>query len=292
MKKLTLISLVIFQFAFVNAQPYQSIFGDSTTSWNICQDAEGLIIDSVFTFNDTIINGYNYKILNSYFGFTGGGYIREDTISGKVWFWDKFDSTDVLIVDLTLAYEDTFYLLNFKSIDTIIFDTIIVDSVYYKDSIKYIRFNEIIQIWCAVSFGQKKISFIEGIGPNYSVTRPFAPYNILLCSAKDGNQVYYNADFPCNAQIIGGGIDEISYNKNYSIIFPHPVTLSSILKFDNSNHQEIKFTLYDIVGNKIEEISTNKNEITLNSFDKNPGIYFYRLSSDNRSINGKVIIIK
>lgn len=75
-------------------------------------------------------------------------------------------------------------------------------------------------------------------------------------------------------------------------IFPNPISTIGTLMFKNPNHDKFEFVLYDILGNKIDHTKTSQEKITVNAYNKNPGIYFYKLSSDNLSINGKIIIIK
>lgn len=89
----------------LQAQPYQSIFGDSIAQFNVIipfmslktiksgEDlGEGYTNYSIIRKgNDTLINGYIYQMPENN-GLTPGfnednGYIREDTVSGKIYIY-------------------------------------------------------------------------------------------------------------------------------------------------------------------------------------------------------------
>lgn len=107
--------LVIINLNSAKAQ-YQSIFGSSQTSWNIIKgNFWGTGTDSLVTVSDTIINSYTYKKI-LYYDISSGttqiesivGYLREDSIQGKAWFFNTEDIAEQLIMDLNLNLGDTF----------------------------------------------------------------------------------------------------------------------------------------------------------------------------------------
>src|SRR6187402_2755146 len=88
--KQVLILIFIVTSTVGSAQPYQSIFGSTSTMWIIKWynlDFGG--IDTIVIQKDTLAYGFIWKkiILTQPYGFfESGALLREDTLIGKVWY--------------------------------------------------------------------------------------------------------------------------------------------------------------------------------------------------------------
>ncbi len=294
---LTLLFAVLVQSCL--GQNYKSIFGDSSTSWKIANgNMGGTYIDSLYTTDDTLVNGKFYKMIYCVTETKQipylEGFFREDTILGKSWFlpyyssFFTFDTTEFLIMNLNLSVGDSFFFcVNHLNLS----DFVYVDSVYYSDGRKYIQFNYQTK-W------DDKITFIEEIGPNISILYPKINTNIkpyVACSFKDEQLIYITN----NSNFVDCDIDYTLINEKnkYSdkiIISPNPIYNTAILKFNNPYNSEYTFYLFNILGGKIQTYITYSNIIILEKEKLKQGIYFYKLikKPDDKIVgSGKLIII-
>jgi hypothetical protein len=232
----------------------------------------------------TLINGKEYKIIDGYYHQKEYlGFLREDTTQGKVWYCNSVNTKEILIMDMGLNVGDSIYIGgnwnphpgHYK-----------VDSVYYLNNRKYIRFD------FKIPFPeQEPFVLIEGITSNMGFRYQDGQYidNFnpkLLCSYKNGTQIYGSG--PC--EISPQGIKE-SKDDNKIEIFPNP--FSDIIKIqvlDNKDELK-KYKIIDIAGKPILE-----GEFTANkSVDLTPlasGSYLIIITNENDLIIGKKKIIK
>lgn len=279
MKK-TIATLLLFTTVLGYSQPYQSLFGDTITAWNITfSNLFGTITDSLVAKDDTIINSNTYKKVTFYYPETSQintmfwGAIREDTVMGKAWYYSNSDTTERLIIDLSLNDGDSMLLGNDMWLTKNFYK---VDSVYNFGGRKYIRFDVLIK-------PSEKLHFIEGIGTNAGITYQsdntanLSPY--LLCSYKDEQieyqNLYYNGDCYFNTT----GIEEKNKEEEI-IIYPNPTTG----KFTVSSRQGAikKVEVYDLFGRLV--LCTNKPQIDMSSFPA--GLYIWRVGN----ARGKLVI--
>lgn len=69
--------------------------------------------------------------------------------------------------------------------------------------------------------------------------------------------------------------------------FPNPFSNTLTFKLNNNNLSELR--IFDITGREIVEKEFT-NELTLETFDFNPGLYFYTIMSENRIVKkGKIL---
>ena len=107
MKNILITLIVFYSFSEVKSQPYNSIFGNNSTTWNTKQSQLfGDYTDSLFYVSDTTINSQLFK---KFYLFSLGqispdytGYLKEDTITGKAWYFSSVDTTQHLIMDMSL----------------------------------------------------------------------------------------------------------------------------------------------------------------------------------------------
>jgi hypothetical protein len=282
--RITLLLIILVSSGFdLYGQGYQSIFGKESTSWNIHK--EDFDIDywySIYTTGDSLIGSYNYKKIDEY------QFVREDTLTGKVWARDSYvnDTTEYLVVDLSLQLGDSFL---FDNADNWLDTLVIVDSVYFLNNLKHIRFNYKIR-----NYGSKpKLLFIEGTGSNVGFFNwendNFIDY--LLCAYKDGVQSYSNQLFNGNCQFNYGGLSEKLNTVNYNI-YPNPFNSSATFSLDIPALQSYQLILYNIWGKPVRTIEhINTSDLVIRKQDLPNGPYFFSVYSEEKVIvTGKLLI--
>ena len=302
MKKYKACSLLIIMNLLISvnlfSQPYKSIYGKDSTEWNIFCEEFTYFGTSIYNICcDTIINTKNYKkiVLINHTNCLFQNkclFISEDTLDGKLWLYDSEEGKEYLSMNLNLNIGDTFRLNPdaFYSADSIA----IVDSVYYENAIKKIRIN----YKNILPANEEKLTFIEGIGPNFgvffqaSIYFGYNPPRQLLCVSKDGIYVYKNKinssgswTDTCNYFVVG----IIEKNKKIKIeISPNP--MQEELNFTFSETFEGNITIYNVLGG-VEEKKYLKNilnyKMELGTLKK--GIYFIQITNNNLLITKKII---
>lgn len=282
MKKIFLITFIAIS-GLTTAQPYKSIFGDSTTMWIIKWynlDFGGT--DTIVVEKDTMAFGFNWKkiIMTQPHGFfESGALLREDTLVGKVWYHPMepgIDST-YLAFDFALEAGDTFDLSsNYNPWST----SINVDSTDITDGVKRILFHSFIE-------EGENITFIEGVGGNqgpiYKESSGLIhPY--LLCAYKDGIQTFANISYEgnCSPPTLINLIDPARAIE----VYPNPVV--DVLNLKNDSEIEFeKVEIYDALGRKVS------SEWYHTSLDFNgllPGLYYIRLIASKGQIICKSVL--
>ena len=147
------IGLIVFAFMAIGlkAQSFKSLFTiGKLSNWNLFSNTMPGNTIKYSAGDDTIINNLTYKWFGK--GTTESGLIREDTISGKIWFKGVnpylhliTDTVEKLVCDFSLDVNDSFhyyyhqpYGLN-KFFDGDIW--LKVDSVFNFRGLKHIRFD-------------------------------------------------------------------------------------------------------------------------------------------------------
>ncbi len=266
-----------------SGQPYDSMFGSTSTMWIIKWynlDFGGN--DTIVVEKDTLAFGFNWKKIiktNSYGFFESGALLREDTLIGKVWYrplepgWD----TTYLAFDFDLEEGDTFDLSsNYDPWLT----SVIVDSTDITDTGKRIRFNSFIE-------QGENITFIEGVGGNQGPIYKessglLQPY--LLCAYKDGVQTYSNISYEGNCS----PPTSINLIETATAIEVYPNPVEDILHIKNVSEIDFeKVEIYDALGRKV---STEWYHTTINFNGLLPGLYYIRLIASKRQIIYKSVL--
>lgn len=306
MKK-KIFSCVIFILFVFNVElysQYQSLFGVNNTSWKIVTTnmwESGT--DSLRIGSDTLINGLQYKqIISDYIVYNLQhihGFLREDTNTGRAWYkgWYSLsppqgDSTERLIIDMSLTVGDSFYVAPTTPfpLDS---GWLIVDSVYYLYGRKYVQFMD-----STASYWGGKLKFIEGIGPNLGIqylsenlnTNPY-----LLCSYKDNVEVYNNNNSHFNGcNLITTILQNNTYGKQKIKIFPIPASDEITMDLNLfSNYSQLSIYLFDGMGRTIRKIIPKFPNTTINTKDINEGIYFINITDNDILLQtNKIVIIK
>lgn len=269
MKKFVI--LIILMNSLSAKSQYQSIFGDSTTSWSF-------VCPTVFMYNtfktvsyekDTVVNSLELKKLNT------GVFILEDTVQGKAWEYDVANATTSwLIQDFSLELEDSMYIPHsiFKAY---------VDSVYYQGGRKHIRFSR--------SHGAlsptEKILMIEGIGTTANTfLHPDSPgfIDYMTCQHKDG-QINFANNHPewqgdCTPSV--ANLEDIE-NELFEL-YPNPT--SGDLNIETNGQLE-HVTIYSVTGAVVLESTSS----SINISNLQNGVYYVKVNSEGQILSKKVI---
>jgi hypothetical protein len=278
-----LIAIVITLKSHVYTQSYQSIFGSDTTQWNYLTDykrADWISTDKYISYGDTVIDEFSFQELHETLAFMNPsqlGFIREDTVVGKVWLRSLDDTIDYLVMDLSLELNDTFIL---KSKHTEAWDVICtVKEIQQLDSRKTLVLE---------GFGlNDNLTFIEGIGTNYTFqVFDFLGFSQLLCVFKDSELVYKNPEFDSCFVDIGLSTPE---KKSRDLKVTYNSRLNTISIYSNNMLTPAAYLrLIDLYGRTIfsTEVLYSHTDIELPSI--NPGIYIISINglSQRLIING------
>jgi len=288
---LFLFSIYFFVQSFCNAQPFESILGDSSSAWTIAREVpDGVYTDSIYTTLDSSFGGHDYKSINT--SSFNHGFIREDTSTGKAWFYSNMDATEYLIFDLGLSVGDSF-LLNLAPWLPDSFA--IVDSVYYVGAKKYVRLDYMLQVYN----GLEKMTFIEGLGSNAGILYQseiggdwnLVFNNYLLCSYKDDTVYYGNTLFNGDCSIFLTGLEKIKKDIPWTL-YPNPFDHSALLSFSNLKNENCILKLFDSYGRLLRTIRNIRTGQVLLSKQQLPaGLYFFQLlAKGNVLATGKMAI--
>ncbi len=263
---------------------YLSLFGDTSTTWDIIEHGycDAVCSQTTIVSGDTTIGANSYKIISGL-----PGFVREDTVQGKAWFYDTYNSTEYLVMDLSLNLGDTFYVYNFSNISS----PFIVDSVYFVSSIKHVRLNASTTI-CGYS---EKITFIEGSGTtaSFNYQRDLNGNSVtsyMLCQHKDNVKVVGNILFMDSCYICSVGINEYNSAISSVNIFPNPILDELTVERKNISLDNLQFSLYNSLGEKIIIQKLLNLLTTINVSSLHSGFYIVEVS-DGIS-NGYKKIIK
>jgi hypothetical protein len=292
------LNLVVF--TNVNGQAYHPLLGNKY-KWEqfqggaatLCGLTQGQLI---YEGNDTNYFGINYKVMMGdtvsatynqlpfawcppYY-VTGGQYIihsfvREDTISRKVYIYDFFNNTEKTLYDFSLTDGDT--LFNpFDSFN----NYFVVDSVRFQmiSGLGYRKFFYLHE--ATLTCG---LYYIEGIGSILGVDLPFDWCNgsALLYCIKDSmnNSIYGN----CLTNVFLHEIDPLN-----RIEF-HYLNSEKIF-FIAGDYSNISVDIFDVTG-KLEfsnsKLKANERQSLL---AMDPGIYLYSIHCNEKTKSGKFIV--
>lgn len=266
---------------------FSPIVKTDSVSWTLKHEVwdratiESLYLKGSITLNSKIY--YSAYIKDNTAGFNGlVGYFREDASTGKAWFLGINDTSEYLIMDLSLKVGDS-----------------ILVKLYGKD--KYAHINEvtiehnrkvlITDYHLGGGFISENLKFIEGIGPNASLlyqleqttaSKIDTKFGFLVCKAHNNNNLVYAWD-PINLGCgnLWDNIISAIYKKDI-LIYPNPT--SKMLKI--ASEENLDVSIFDKMGRLV--LTTDKKEIDIS--DLSDGIYIVRLNYDGKVIKTVEII--
>jgi len=251
---------------------------------------------------NTIFNNTNYtKLIPDHFSgnISSNLYLREDTISGKLWSYDSTTNKEWLSVDMSMKIGDTLLINPIRYSNY--YDTIaIVDSLFFDtNGLKHLVFN----LSCfnfALSPVYNKLEFIESVGSNfglgYQTIHPFINLyqEILLCAFSNGRKIYSHPSQ--SGDLCTLIIDNLAdFDKSAIIIYPNPCSLGIYISCSAENKSKKVIVIKDITGKLIykEEFNSSKQNIFISTANFLPGIYVIEVQQNNSITNNmKVIVTK
>ncbi|WP_187261043.1 T9SS type A sorting domain-containing protein [Pontibacter beigongshangensis] len=276
-------------------RPYQSIFGEKSTEWNVMSgycDAVGTM--TLETSDTTVINDKEYVVVSGNsenpFSSRNEDFLREDTSTGRVWAYDERSNTELLLMDMTLEPGDKFMLYQWDLTPV----EAIVSEVYYENNLKHIRFMQQ-DAWIVICAGlDVPLEFIEGIGPNtgffhYQNFFQGIINSYVLCHFKDGERVYTGEKSGGACYITQTSITDDAKATAVEV-YPNPAADDVRVTFNNSRQERVELVLLDVLSRPVQRLSGSGSEFQLRLQTEPSGVYFYRLRLNNRQIaSGKII---
>ncbi len=279
---LTLIFVLNFLANNSFAQNSKSIFGSFSTSWDVILNGncDSIMTSTIVAAGDTNINSNNYKIITGL-----GGFLREDTLSGKVWFYDISYGTEFLVMDLSLTDGEFFLIYDAYGVPT----SFQVDSSYYVNGLLHLRLTALSSM-CGY---HEKITFITGSGPsagfNYQrKSDGFSVPTYMLCHYKNGIKVTGNDLFNDTCYMFEVGIAENLIDINKINIFPNPA--ADMINVDIKNNDNCLLEIYNVMGilEKTEIITNQYKQIDIR--DLMEGIYVITARTKDNTSYQRLII--
>jgi hypothetical protein len=264
------------------SQNYLSLFGDTSTTWDLILFGycDGMCSQTFTVDNDTTINTKTYKIIPGI-----PGFLREDSILGKAWFFDTYSNMEYLVMDLSLNLGDTFNLYDFSSVAY----PYIVDSVFYVNGKKHVRINA----WSSLCGPYEQITFIEGSGTTAGFTyqRYLSGSSVpsyMLCHNKDGIKENGNILFMDTCSVCSVGNEELNSDLTLVKVFPNPTFDELNIVIKNTSSNTFWLSIYNLLGEQIiyQQISNSTN---INVLSLNKGVYFAVISDNNNNFYQKII---
>jgi hypothetical protein len=264
---------------------FKPVVSGENVNWIVKNEIwDRAIIDTLYLSDTININSNKYfKVIYSSERFHKNnnivGYFREDTISGKAWFQGYLDSTEYLIMDLSLKKGDSIYvkMVYGNKYAHIINDEIVAGRKVLTTDYHY-----------GGGFISENLKFIEGVGPNASIIYQIDSstaeeinqgFGYLVCKKFNESILVYawdTTDYQCG--LLWDNMDEITNNQ--ILIYPNPVIETLTIECSTKDNQSA--TIYDVLGivKKIFKLNTFLTNINVSDYKK--GLYFIRIGSTNK----------
>lgn len=272
---------------------YKSVFGDSSTMWNIYSwhSAGGGTNTKKCLSDDTIvIDGLNYNILRHVWeeswweleAFGGAPLLlRESEDHSKLFFRSYCGESgsvvgpEILIMDLGLEVGDTLDTHGWSELDCDVeggVPSIRIDSIFYKNNKKILQTN---LYQSGSHYITDTLFFIEGVGPSFGPYYPRHTFPVELnCHFKDDSAEYHGINYYIvNSCRLGEhvGADTPDSDKSISI-YPNPT--NGAFNIQSSSSSAYKFVVRDSYGrilmNGYDIEGTRKVDIG----NVPPGVYY------------------
>ncbi|MBK8552335.1 MAG: T9SS type A sorting domain-containing protein [Ignavibacteria bacterium] len=117
--------------------------------------------------------------------------------------------------------------------------------------------------------------------------------DLFIGNVKGGLFYFINDDVSGIRNISGESPETFVLYQNY----PNPFNPSTKIKFDITKNSFVKLSVYDMTGKEIEvlvneRLNTGVYEFTWNAKNISSGIYFYRIESENQTLNKSMLFLK
>lgn len=253
---------------------------------------------------DTIINSNTYRQIyrskivelgnpcGTWHWFLDTGYVgalRDDSIANKVFFVLPTLTSDTLLYDYNLNVGDTvkgYLAAECANIVISSKDSININGLFHK--------RWFFDTFCSSSFTGNFI--IEGVGTEYGLIEPipdwFQKNSAFVCLHDSAGTIFTNTNWNpyMSCQLITSinnpheSIERISF-------FPNPFSQQTTLQ-SNKALNNATLNIYNSFGQQVKTIiHISANAITLYSDNLTNGLYFIRLTQDNKVVTEDKLII-
>ena len=240
------------------------------------------------------VNSYYLKYASDTFTYNGHAYrsvIGEDTVNGRLYRLYN-DSIEALWCDMSLTLGDTFRLPNIENYNGK-GRRWIVDSVYYLDNRKIIRF-ELIKnnsIYATKPWWHDALTlyFIEGIGPTCGplgrVSTVYDELPFLLCVYKDDTLDFMTSSaLGCEKYAGPGWLDDraVKEPKRATLTLqPNPAQDYIMLRNEDASDLGGEIIITDAIGRVLLHRTMENAEMRISTGSYGYGTYFVRYRSKN-----------
>ncbi len=350
MKKILLITVIFLSFTEVKAQNYVPMLDSVSNTWyyvfNVIPVRQQAVVqpncfygnfsgisNNLSTIGDTVINSVTYKKLlqqdyNNPFNDCMFGYLREDTLTKKVYFMDNIFSAEALIYDFSMVPGDSIYL------DFAFSPGYYTSGYFHLDSISNVQLNSITRkIFHLNNYNfpsANSLQWIESIGHpghlvytksgnaqgglfmficNDNIARDF--FQQLTCFEHNSQKVYLDScahttalnngssffyQDSCTYWYLGGSLDEKN-NVNSFKLSPNPLRNEGVLIIESSRVSEAEVYIYSMDGRQlyksdIIKINRGINKIPILSSEYRHGTYIVEVRSKESSLFQKLVILR
>jgi Secretion system C-terminal sorting domain len=203
-------------------------------------------------------------------------------LAKKVYFVPKFSSNDTILYDFNLNIGDTIktYVGSWGNPPTYVtsIDSILVGTHYNK------RFN----LQGVGANGDT--SLIEGIGSTNGLLESLNEFEAnatLLCFSRDAQTYFPSYSTGYCAPL---SITENTTN-NEITISPNPTTSQTIITF-SSEQKNTKLKVLNVLGETIQQLTTNNQQLILDMSGFAKGIYFVRIEDEKKNVVNRKIVVQ
>jgi len=280
----SLLLIILTQISIIlNGQTYKPVITNDSVSW----DVAGWELFEKYMFKlhcqkhpDSLYTSLYSNIWYSLEPEEYMGKIREDINTGRIYYLDPWFPDEKLIMDMTLKVGDTFQL-NSQQL-------IVVDSVYYHDDRKVIRFDY-------YTYWDEKIMFIEGVGPSISVIYRYNGYYPFYATCKYQNDelVYVNNN---TTHFIGCVLDPTGTaaldTTSDFILYPNPVRDMLYIQINPALQSSSELKIFDSYGRLIRHTKLSGYSHALELRNLNKGLYYVNILNGHSVFIDKLVIIK
>jgi len=282
MKRITLTFIILISgFSLVKSQDFDPVLYSDTTQWNFFTDFKvaDMLSTTVFkAYEDTLIGTVNYRrIYEDYLGEKGlYGFLKEDTVMGRLWLRLPSDTTNYLIMDLSLDLDDSFIL-----------KSVLGEAYNSEYVVKEVSDTAGRRLLLEKEANGHQIRFMEGIGPDFifHMIEEEWMYYELLCAYRDNVTIFFNPDLPCvvDDQYVGTSpVKELKIN-----VYPVPATGILTVEFSGSAGSVKEIEFFSLTGMKLFTMESAGSRVNMDLSAYPPGLYFIRI---NKQYVSKVVV--
>jgi hypothetical protein len=238
-----------------------------------------VIGDSLFS------NGETYYVLNRP-DLTGGKYVRADSDSDFVYYYDENDTDEDTLYHLN-AQPGEEWFLQFGAISFIRLDSISTSQIFtFPTTLLYHRLDGLILSYVTLSDKFGPVSFHSPGEPPGTSSTGIHLIGCMIDSIEYGNPVSVDATEPASPT-------KFSLSQSY----PNPFNPSTSIHYSVSSLQFVSLKVYDVLGNEIailvnEEKTTGSYEVEFNATSLPSGVYFYRLQAGSFVETKKMVLLR